>query len=560
MKFSFSRTQQLGIGVLCGLIVVPVIISLLVLHHALHDLRPPLAAQQAEKDHFASTRREVTASLQLTSLILTGGAVLTVVAGIGTSLWLSRALSRHIGQIRHAAQELGKGNLAYRINSLFTDPVGQLAAGVDDMAAQLNASTHHLNTLLAELTEARNVSECQTREVRAGSEALSSEIAERQRTEEALRESEARYRTLIESSVQGLFIHVDGIVCFSNPATARIFGYGRPDELIGLDYRTLVAPHEHEHLESYIQARMRGELAASTYECLGVKQDGSPIWCEYLVSRVLWDDKPAVMSTLLDITTRKQAELALQDAKEAAESASKAQQGFLANMSHELRTPLHAILSYSAFGLKKAATASPEKLHQYFSQIDQSSKSLLTLLNDLLDLAKFEAGKMSFTFETVDLNILLVQVAEEFQAFSDERSLQLNLQIPDAPARLSVDTVRIMQVLRNLVSNAIKFTTEGRTVTLRLERQERSVQVSVSDQGPGIPEAELETVFDKFVQSSQTATGAGGTGLGLAICREIISEHAGRIWAANQPEGGVRFAFELPMPQDEVLTADANQA
>jgi len=535
------------------------ILALLVLHPTLDNLDPTLAAQPAKQDHFASTRRELSSSLHLISFILTGGTVLTVAAAIGISLWLGRALSRHIGPIGRATQELGKGNLAYRIHSPFTDQVGQLAAGVDNMAAQLHASICHLHTRLAELTKARNVSEGQGRELRAGSEALSSEIAERQRTEEALRESEARYRTLIESSVQGLLIHVDGIVCFSNPATARIFGYSRPDALLGLDYRTLVAPHEHDHLESYIQARMRGELIASTYACLGAKQDGSPIWCEYLVSRVSWDDKPAVMSTLLDITARKQAELALQDAKAAAESASKAQRGFLANMSHELRTPLHAILSYSAFGLKKAATASPEKLHQYFSQIDQSSKTLLTLLNDLLDLAKFESGKMSFAFETIDLNTLLVQVSEEFQALSEERSLQFHLRLPDAPARLSVDQVRILQVLRNLVSNAIKFTSEGRTVTLCLELQERSVQVSVSDQGPGIPDAELETVFDKFVQSSQTATGAGGTGLGLAICREIISEHTGRIWAENQPEGGVRFAFELPMPQDEVLISGRNR-
>ncbi len=407
------------------------------------------------------TNHDLTVSLQLTLLVLTGGAILTVVAGIVVSLLMSRALSRHIGNIARATHELGRGNLSYRVGSAHTDEVGQLAAGIDDMAEQLEASTHRLNDTFMELTEARNISEWRAQELHDRSQELSREVTERKRTECALRESEARYRTLIESSVQGLFIHVKGLVQFSNPATARIFGYNRPDDLLGRDYTTLVAPHERDALERYIQARMQGEAVPPHYECLGMKKDGSPLWCEYVVSPVLWDDTPAVMSTLLDITARKRAELALQEAKDTAESASRAQQEFLTNMSHELRTPLHGILSFASFGLQKAAKVPTEKILQYFEHIDQSGKTLLTLLNDLLDLAKLEAGKMTFTFDTIDLNLLLARVAEEFRALADERHLTLAMHVPETPTPLSLDEVRIVQVLRNLVSNAIKFTAEG---------------------------------------------------------------------------------------------------
>lgn len=128
----------------------------------------------------------------------------------------------------------------------------------------------------------------------------------------------------------------------------------------------------------------------------------------------------------------------------------------------------------------------------------------------------------------------------------DECGIGLETHLPDVAKPFSLDHTRIQQLVRNLLNNAIKFSNPGTTIEVHFHDEPDVIRVSVYDRGPGIPEAELETIFNKFIQSSTTKTGAGGTGLGLSICREIVTAHAGRIWAVNRPGGGAIFTFELP--------------
>ncbi len=238
-------------------------------------------------------------------------------------------------------------------------------------------------------------------------------------------------------------------------------------------------------------------------------------------------------------------------AKEQAEAASTAKSEFLANMSHELRTPMHGILSFSGFGTKRYEKAERSKLKGYFEQIQGSATTLLKLLDDLLDLAKCESGKMTFALRRTDLWGPLLDVRDEFESRLSEQQVTLSCRRSGEPVFANADPERVKQVLRNLLGNALKFSPSASTIQLELQAEQGRARIAVRDEGPGIPEDELEQVFEKFAQSSRTRTGAGGTGLGLAICSEIATAHGGRIWAENNPERGASLFFELPLAEAE---------
>lgn len=251
--------------------------------------------------------------------------------------------------------------------------------------------------------------------------------------------------------------------------------------------------------------------------------------------------------------------------RERAEFASRAKSDLLAKMSHELRTPMHAILGFSSLGAGKVGTAPDDKILSYFSRINDSGQRLLLLINDLLDLSKLEAGRMDFDFTTNDLQRTIQNVINELLPLFEERSLSVVLKTSSVDTIAVYDDDRIGQVVRNLLSNAIKFAAEKSVISLYFEAEELelpgnashtkkvpAIAVSVFDKGVVIPEDELETVFNVFVQSREKETGTGGTGLGLSICREIIGYHNGQIKASNAAGGsGVIFTFVLPYKRIE---------
>lgn len=237
----------------------------------------------------------------------------------------------------------------------------------------------------------------------------------------------------------------------------------------------------------------------------------------------------------------------LAEAKAAAEAADQAKTEFVANISHELRTPLHGILSYAKFGLDETTAADQSELHEFFGNVSQCGRTLLNLVNDLLDLAKLESGRMNFEFQAMDLGDLVEAVAEEFRSSCAERKVAIRCQMPEEAITATVDPDRIKQVLRNLLSNAAKFSPPSGVIDVQIGQTDDMVVLSVRDEGPGIPPDEIEAVFDKFYQSSKPRAKYGGTGLGLAISREIVGGHQGRIWVENNTGVGCVFLVELPL-------------
>lgn len=261
---------------------------------------------------------------------------------------------------------------------------------------------------------------------------------------------------------------------------------------------------------------------------------------------------------------------AAEEARTIAENANAAKSDFLANVSHELRTPLVSIFGFARIVQKRLEERvfpllpdQDEKVKRTASQIDENleiilseGQRLMKLINDLLDLEKIEAGKMEWHFQPVLLQEIINQATTATASLVDEHSLGYNVQIPDDLPLVHGDPDRLMQVVINLVSNAVKFTSEGE-ITIRARQEAPEVVVEVIDQGIGIAPDDQAQLFEKFSQVGDTLTAKPqGTGLGLAISKEIIEHHGGRIWLESQPGRGSKFSFALPIYSNDGFQAN----
>ncbi len=243
----------------------------------------------------------------------------------------------------------------------------------------------------------------------------------------------------------------------------------------------------------------------------------------------------------------------LELAKNEAERANQSKTQFLANMSHELRTPLHAILNFARFTETQIEKDKPdlEKVEKFQHRIVTSGERLLSLVNNLLDLSKLDAGQFPFNPAMNSIRAVLSLLKQEMHVLAETKGLVLHIDNQLPGDSYWFDAQQIQQVLVNLVSNAIKFSKPDGTVSVQLLLQHDSSEISwlavnVIDEGIGIPDQEIGNIFDKFVQSSRTDHGAGGTGLGLSICKEFMKLHQGRIHATNNDNQGATFTFVIP--------------
>ena len=252
-----------------------------------------------------------------------------------------------------------------------------------------------------------------------------------------------------------------------------------------------------------------------------------------------------VLTILMDVSEFREAERATQEARDAAEEASRAKSEFVANMSHELRTPLQSILGFAELGMLRGRTQ--PKLAGMFEDIHSAGQRMLTLVNDLLEVSKLESTVGTFHMERIDLRGVVRPVIRELEPLLERSHLMMDLRMPDLPLVAKADPLRFQQVIRNVVANAIKFSPPGSTITLEgYADPQGQTHLVVRDEGPGIPPSELHSIFEAFVQSSKTKDGSGGTGLGLAICRKIVEAMGGRIFAENVPASGAAFHIILP--------------
>ena len=235
----------------------------------------------------------------------------------------------------------------------------------------------------------------------------------------------------------------------------------------------------------------------------------------------------------------------LQSPKDAAERSNAAKSEFLANISHELRTPLQSILGFAELGTSRANDQ--PRLQGMFSTIHGAGQRMLALVNNLLDLSRLESTVGEIDLRAQDIEPTLRAVVDELHTLAMARQISLRMPDQSLPMWASADGPRLQQVLRNVLANAIRFAPQGSTIDIGWQADpDGAWLVQVRDHGPGIPEDELDDIFEAFVQSTRTKDGSGGTGLGLAICRKIMAGHHGSISAHNHPGGGAVFEIHLP--------------
>jgi PAS domain S-box-containing protein len=373
------------------------------------------------------------------------------------------------------------------------------------------------------------------------------DVTEREKLNEALRKSAEQARLLFSSSPVPAWVYdVETLHLLAvNDETLRLYGYPR-EEMLAMTVLDLRPPEDQQAYQEYVHS-LRSEVQHSG-PWRHVTKQGALLEVELTYHSLVYNGRPSRMVVAHNITERRRFENALQEAKLRAESASRAKSEFLASMSHELRSPLHTIIGFTELLSEGVEGPLNEKQSRFVKHIHRDSQHLLTLINDILDLSKIEAGRMEIRLEDFDLAHAVDEALSSVQPQAQAKAQHLSSEIsPGLPVR--ADRVRFKQILLNLLSNAVKFTKENGRIWVTQEIMREQVAVTVHDTGIGIAAENLRSVFDVFYQAGSTTKGVReGTGLGLAITKRLVEQFGGRVWVESEVGKGSRFTFTVPAP------------
>ena len=376
------------------------------------------------------------------------------------------------------------------------------------------------------------------------------------------RENEARYRDLLDNQ-RDVIIRRDGsgLLTFVNDAFCKTFGCDNSD-VLGKTFNPVVLSGDAQNQFNDRKESSRRRYVQQIKTAKGVRWY---IWEDFVIR----DEKMKVreiQSVGRDITEQREAENALQDARDQAESASRAKSSFLAAMSHEIRTPMNGVLGMT--GLLLETDLTPEQL-TYSKSIDQSAKTLLSIIDEILDFSKIEAGKLELQYSPFDFSKLIQDVTELLSPRAHEKGIEIGWYIADSiPSKVIGDEVRIRQILMNLIGNAVKFTKKG-GIALELTNANEDdlklydfdgnsdsktvLKFTVRDTGLGMSKKDCEKIFGEFEQADGSlARKHGGTGLGLAICKRLIERMGGTIFVESKWRKGSTFTFLVPFEVVEI--------
>jgi two-component system, chemotaxis family, CheB/CheR fusion protein len=384
------------------------------------------------------------------------------------------------------------------------------------------------------------------------------DLTARKQADDLLRHAEERYRHLMESAYDGILVVSDkGVIEFANRRLEAMFGYAA-GELNNQYFEQLIPvglreTHRRDY-EGYLRAPEPRDMARGV-DLYGCRKDGAVFPVEISLAPVTVNSTIVVTAIVRDISERRKIEVERQhlltretDARHEAERASLMKDEFLATLSHELRTPLTTILSWAQ--ILRLGQTDPEKTRRAVAVIEKSAKDQGQLIDDLLDISRIQAGKLILEPREIDVHDCINAALDSVRGQAETRSHTIRTDFDRSIGAISVDPGRIEQVFRNLLTNAVKFTPQGGTITVRskLKSDEAQVEVQVEDTGKGIRPDFLPFLFKRFTQEDSSPTRAHtGLGLGLAIVRELVEKHKGTVRAFSPGEGkGSVFTVTLP--------------
>ena len=379
-------------------------------------------------------------------------------------------------------------------------------------------------------------------------QSIARDITERKRVENILKESEERFRKIFEESPFSILMSdKDFSIIRANQSFCNFIGYSEED-LKSFTFRDFTHSDYIGNDEISLLELVSGKIPVYHTEKRYIRNDGSEIWGSTTVSivRNKQDEVQFLLVMIEDITSRKKAEAELIAAKEKAEESDKLKTAFLHNVSHEIRTPMNAIIGFSA--LLNDNELSDEDRRQYIDIIFQSGSQLLSIINDIVDIANVESGQAKVNLTEVNLNSTLRSLNDQFSIYGKQNfvSIHLKTTLSDKDSKIVTDNTKLVQIVSNLINNAIKFTKNGQ-IDFGYTLKDKYIEFFVSDSGIGIPPEYHSRIFDRFFQvDSAVSRQYSGTGLGLSICKGYVELLGGEIKVESELGKGALFLFTIP--------------
>jgi two-component system cell cycle sensor histidine kinase PleC len=378
---------------------------------------------------------------------------------------------------------------------------------------------------------------------------LLTDVSEQHQSQDRLLESEERYRTMINLSPDAIYVHKLGVIVVCNEAAIELFGASSADQLIGRKLLDFTHPDYREAARQRRSAVVQEGTLALAMRQKRLRLDGSWFWAEVAAAAIEWEGERGGVVVLRDVSAQIAAENELMRRKEEAELANRAKTEFLANISHELRTPLNAIIGFS--DLMQREMLGPlgnEQYASYISDIHQSGSHLHDVINDILDLSKIEAGQMELHETQVDVKRAIERCIRVVATRADDSGLTLNTDLPDTLPFITADERKLKQILINLISNAVKFTEAGGSITIEARSgSDEGVIIRVIDTGIGIAKDDIPKVLRAFEQvDSSLSRTHEGTGLGLPLTKSLVELHDGTLELDSEIGVGTTVSVRLP--------------